>query len=47
MNMSAAAALRRAALVAREDADKRFEEFVNPKVDPKKEGELNLSLKVM
>ena len=47
LNMSAAAALRRAALVAREDADKRFEEFVNPKVDPKKEGELNLSLKVM
>ena len=47
LNMSPEGKLRRNALVAKEEADKRFEEFVKPKVDPKKEGELNLSLKVM
>jgi hypothetical protein len=47
LNMSDAGKLRRNALVAKEDADKRFEEFSKPKVDPKKEGELNLSLKCM
>jgi hypothetical protein len=45
LNMSPEGKLRRNALVAKDEADKRFEDFGKKPI--KKDGELNLTLKVM
>ena len=47
LNMSPEGKMRRQALVAKDDADKKFEDFGKPKIKKGKEGELNLTLKKM
>jgi hypothetical protein len=47
LNMSPEGKLRRQALVAKDEADKKFEEFAKKPSSAKKEGELNFTLKKM